>query len=226
MASEAPVRRSARERLLAAANELFYAEGVQSVGIDRVIEHAGVAKASLYNSFRNKEDLVRAYLRSRHDETIEQLTQAINHHDDPRDRLLAIFDTQARFIAEPDFNGCAFVNATAEPHGNLIAAAADDFRAWIRTLFTDLARQAGAQDPSQLGRQLHLIYDGVGLSGRMDHDPSLATAARAAAQTLIDAALTSGHQGQVPIDHDLTDGHRQRPGQRKPGRVPGATSSR
>ena len=60
------VRRSPRERLLEAAGELFYAEGVQSVGIDRVIERAGVAKASLYSTFGSKEELVRAYLDERH----------------------------------------------------------------------------------------------------------------------------------------------------------------
>ncbi len=60
-----PVRRPARERLLAAAEELFYQDGVQSVGIDRVIERAGVAKASLYANFKGKDDLVRAYLDAR-----------------------------------------------------------------------------------------------------------------------------------------------------------------
>ena len=59
-------RPSARERLLAAANELFYNEGVHTVGIDRVIEQAGVAKASLYNTFGSKDELVRAYLEGRH----------------------------------------------------------------------------------------------------------------------------------------------------------------
>ena len=62
-------RPSARERLLAAADELFYEEGVHTVGIDRVIERAGVAKASLYNTFGSKDELVRAYLTSRHDGT-------------------------------------------------------------------------------------------------------------------------------------------------------------
>ena len=65
-------RASARERLLAAADELFYSEGVQTVGIDRIIEHAGVAKASLYNLFGSKEALVAAYLASRHDRTTSQ----------------------------------------------------------------------------------------------------------------------------------------------------------
>jgi AcrR family transcriptional regulator len=69
---------SARERLLASADALFYAEGVQSVGIDRVIEGAGVAKASLYNLFGSKEGLVRAYLEARHDDTSSVITSFID----------------------------------------------------------------------------------------------------------------------------------------------------
>src|ERR1700748_2490825 len=69
-------RRSARERLLDAADELFYDEGVQTVGIDRIIEHAGVAKASLYNTFGSKEEMVQAYLANRHTGTVERLTEA------------------------------------------------------------------------------------------------------------------------------------------------------
>ena len=72
------IKQSARERLLAAASELFYAEGVQTVGIDRVIEHAGVAKASLYNTFGSKENLVQAYLVSRHEATLERLRCSVD----------------------------------------------------------------------------------------------------------------------------------------------------
>src|ERR1700749_3523964 len=104
----------ARPRLLAAANELFYAEGVQTVGIDRVVERAGVAKASLYNTFGSKENLVRAYLEARHEATLARLRRAIDDHTDPRQRLLAVFDVQAELFAEPDFRGCAFVTASAE----------------------------------------------------------------------------------------------------------------
>jgi AcrR family transcriptional regulator len=88
-------RSSARERLLAAANELFYAEGVQTVGIDRIIERAGVAKASLYNLFGSKEGLVAAYLASRHDLTTSRLTEAIEGVDDPRQKIMAVFHAQA-----------------------------------------------------------------------------------------------------------------------------------
>src|SRR3979409_2530461 len=97
---------SPRERLLPAAKELFYAEGVQTVGIDRIIEHAGVAKASLYSTFGSKEQLVRAYLDSRHAGTTERLIRAIDRHSDPRARLLAVFEAQGELFTEPDFHGC------------------------------------------------------------------------------------------------------------------------
>jgi AcrR family transcriptional regulator len=185
-------RASARERLLAAANELFYAEGVQTVGIDRIIERAGVAKASLYNLFGSKEELVAAYLASRHDATTGRLTAAIEQFDEPRQKILAVFDAQAQQYAQGDFHGCAFIAASTEaPQGGLVELAADQFRAWIRAMFTDLAEQAGARDPLTLGRQLHLIYDGAGLAGRMDHhDPAIAPSAREAVEALLDAALT------------------------------------
>ena len=181
---------SARERLLAAADDLFYAEGVQTVGIDRVIEHAGVAKGSLYNTFGSKENLVRAYLESRHAATSAGLWRAVERHSDPRQRLLAVFDAQAELFAEPTFRGCAFVTASAEaPDGGAIAQAADDYRREVRGIFIELARDAGASDPAVLGRQLQLLYDGSGLSARMDRDPNAAAAAKAAAEVLLDAAI-------------------------------------
>jgi len=93
-------------------------------------------------------------------------------------------------FAEPSFRGCAFITASAEaPDGGLIEQAADDYRAEIRSLFTDLAREAGAADPAGLGRQLQLLYDGGGLAARMDRDPDVAVAAKAAAEVLLDAAI-------------------------------------
>jgi AcrR family transcriptional regulator len=182
--------RTARERLLASADELFYAEGVHTVGIDRIIEHAGVAKASLYNIFGSKERLIGAYLASRHDDTTERLMETVERHRSPRKRLLAVFEAQGQIFAEPGFRGCAFIAATAEAsHAGVIEQAADNYRAWIRALFTDLAEQAGAANPAELARQLQIIYDGAGLAAGMDRDPSIATSARAAAEALLDASL-------------------------------------
>ncbi len=190
MAVKNAAKPPARERLLAAANELFYGEGVHTVGIDRVIEHAGVAKASLYNTFGSKEELIRAYLETRHASTAKRITQALGRYGNPRERLLGVFEAQGELFTEPGYHGCAFVSASAESHpGDLIEQAADAYRGWVRALFTDLAEQAGVPDPQALARQLHLLYDGSGLSARMDHDPSAAVAARAAAAALLDAAL-------------------------------------
>jgi hypothetical protein len=93
-------------------------------------------------------------------------------------------------FAEPSFRGCAFITASAEaPDGGLIQHAADDYRVEIRTLLTELAREAGAADPAALGRQLQLLYDGGGLAAQMDRDPHAAAAAKAAAELLLDATI-------------------------------------
>jgi AcrR family transcriptional regulator len=197
MATKAPVAGSARERLLAAANELFYAEGVHTVGIDRVIERAGVAKASLYNTFGSKDELVRAYLEGRHAVVSQRITKYLERFGTPRERLLGVFEAQGELFAEQGFRGCAFVSASAESPGELVQQAADDYRRWVRTLLTDLAREAGVPAPELLGRQLHLIYDGASLSARMDHDPASAIAARAAAEALLDSALASDRAVQA-----------------------------
>ena len=189
MSTKAAAGPSARERLLAAASELFYDEGVHTVGIDRVIERAGVAKASLYNTFGSKDELVRAYLEQRHAVTTARISRYLERYSDPRDRLLGVFEAQGELFAEPGFRGCAFVSASAESPGEAVSRAADDYRGWVRGLLTGLARAAGAPDPERLGRQLHMIYDGASLSARMDRDPSSAGAARDAAEELLDAAL-------------------------------------
>ena len=185
-----PSKPSARERLLAAADDLFYREGVQSVGVDRIVQQAGVAKASLYHLFGSKEELVQAYLDARHAATREQTERALTRFRTPRERLLGVFDAQGQLFTEPDFNGCAHMTASAEArHGSPVECASNRYRQWVRTLFTDLARDAGVADSDGLARQLHLLYDGAGVSARMDRDPSAATTARAAAAALFDAAV-------------------------------------
>jgi AcrR family transcriptional regulator len=184
------VKRSPRERLLEAASELFYAEGVQSVGIDRVIERAGVAKASLYSTFGSKEQLVCAYLDARHAQTVRRLRAAVDAVEDPVERILAVFDAQARLFRAPDFRGCAFTAAAAEaPAGGRVDQAAESYRNDIRALFAELAAAAGAPNPALLASQLQLIFDGGGLAASMDRNPDIAAPARAAAAALIAAAI-------------------------------------
>ena len=184
------VKQSARERLLAAANDLFYAEGVQTVGIDRVIEHAGVAKASLYNTFGSKENLVQAYLESRHEATLERLRGSVARHSDPRQRLLAVFDAQAEMFAEPSFHGCAFITASAEaPDGGLIEQAADEYRAEIRSLLTDLAREPAPPNPPRWAGSCNCCTTAAGWPPRWIAIRMSPRAAKAAAAVLLDAAI-------------------------------------
>ncbi len=182
---------SARERLLAAASELFYEEGVHTVGVDRVVERAGVAKATLYTIFGSKDGLIRAYLQARHDRTRERMTQELAaRFRAPRERLIGVFEVQGLSFTEPGFRGCAFVSANAEsPPGSSIEEATEDYRTWVRSLFLDLARQAGAANPEHLARQLVLLYDGAGISAWMDHDASTAQAAQTIAAALVEAAI-------------------------------------
>lgn len=186
----APDQRCARDRLLDAADELFYAEGVHVVGIDRIIARAGVAKASLYNSFGSKEELVRAYLQRRYERRVDAITQALAPYETPRERILAIFDYLDGLIREPDFRGCAFQRANAESLPDTPSAEVSQAsRAWTRQLFTQLARDAGAPDPAILGHQFVALYDGAIVSAQLDGDRDAARAAKVAADALLSAAL-------------------------------------
>ena len=181
---------SARERLLAAADELFYAEGVHTVGIDRVIERAGVAKASLYSCFGSKDELVRAYLEGRHAIRRSRLMAGLERYDDPRDRLLGVFDVLAELAGAAGFRGCAFYNASAESGpGGPVEEVSLANRAWTRGLFTELARDAGARDPIGLAEQLMILYDGAMVSSRMDQRAEGALVARGIAGSLLAAAV-------------------------------------
>jgi AcrR family transcriptional regulator len=180
-------RRTAKQRILQAADDLFYNEGIHAVGIDRVIARAGVAKGSLYYSFTGKDDLVREYLTRRHGMWAERVTAGIEAHTDPRERILAVYDVLGALFAQPDFRGCAFMNATAEAAPDSVEAqAASAFRAWVHTLFLDLAMDAGAADPKQLAQTLVLLYDGAVATAQMDKAPEAARTARHTAELVLD----------------------------------------
>ena len=126
-----PARRRgvARERLLAAASRLFYADGVSATGIDTITAEAGVAKMSLYNNFSSKADLVRAYLMARHEEWLGLYRRRLEQAQDPRGGVLAVFDAYADHAAlayEHGFRGCGLLNAAAE------LPAGDEGRAVVR----------------------------------------------------------------------------------------------
>jgi AcrR family transcriptional regulator len=180
----------ARDRLLAAAGELFYEEDFNTVGIDRVIERAGVAKASLYDCFGSKDELIRAYLMQRHESRVARIVKGFARYDTARDRLLGIFDILDEICGEPGFRGCAFVKAGANASSTSSAKAiCDASRQWMFELMLKLAGEAGARDPNALALQLRMLYDGAAVAAQMDLDLAAPMAARAMAASLLDASI-------------------------------------
>lgn len=195
-------RASARERLLAAASDLFYAEGVHTVGVDRIVAHAGVAKATLYTLFGSKDGLVQAYLTERHEELRRRMSgELAARYNSPRERLLGVFEVQGLLFVEPTFRGCAFVGANAEvTDGTSIGEVTESYRTWLRSLFLDLAMEAGAPDPELLAAQLVLLYDGAGISAWMDHDPGTVRTSMSVAATLVDVAIPGVEESPLAAD--------------------------
>src|ERR1700730_8944378 len=197
---EALHRLSPRDRLIAAADELFYAGGVPVGGIDRVVERAGVAKASLYSIFGSKDELVRAYLERHFRGRQRRIASILAAYDTPRERLLGVFTEVEELLAGSLFRGCRFISAAAEARpGDASEVVAEDYRAWLRTLFTDLAEAAGASDATQLGRQLALLYDRAAVAARMDVDRGgAASALISAVESLLDSAIPPAHGKRRP----------------------------
>lgn len=180
---------SARERLLQAADELFYAEGINTVGIDRVIEHAGVAKASLYSSFGSKDGLIRAYLEHRHELRVARIRRHLAKHDDPRARMLAVFDSFDELINSPTWRGCPFIAATGEARTDAtVNEVAAITRGFTRQCFLDEATALGVADPAALAEQLVLLYDGAVVASQGQRDGTAAKRARGMAELVIDSA--------------------------------------
>jgi len=184
-------RLSARDRLLAAADDLFYSEGVHVVGVDRIVERAGVTKATLYNTFGSKEELVRAYLEQHMRRRQERIARILAANDTPRKRILGVFAEVEDLLAGSHFRGCRFISAAAEARpGDASELMAAQYRAWLWSLFTDLAAAAGARDAKQLARRLLLLYDGAAVAARMDPDRDAAAGAmHSAVVALLDAGI-------------------------------------
>ena len=188
-----------RERILIAARKLVGEGGYDGLTMRDLARAARVSVPTLYNLFGSKDQLVEAYLDARTDATRDQVERTLTRFRTPRERLLGVFDAQGQVFTQPDFNGCAHLTASAEAEaGSPVEYANNRYRQWVRTLFTDLAREAGVADSEDLARQLQLLYDGAGVSARMDRDPSAATTARAAAAALFDAATKTERAADAP----------------------------
>ncbi|HEU5432498.1 MAG TPA: TetR/AcrR family transcriptional regulator [Thermomicrobiales bacterium] len=181
-----------RDRILAAADELFYARGIHAVGIDEIIARSGAAKTTLYAHFPSKDDLIAGYLQRRGEEWRQHLGEELARRGGtPEERIDAVFAVLAEGCASPGFRGCPFINATAEypdpTHPGRVVA--DAHRQWVHDLLAGLAAEAGAATPDALARQLILLYDAAMVGAQFDPAGLAPTSAREAVRTLVDTAV-------------------------------------
>ncbi|QGZ62466.1 TetR/AcrR family transcriptional regulator [Paraburkholderia acidisoli] len=155
---------SARELLLRAADDLFYLEGVRAVGIEAVVERAGVNKMSLYRQFASKDDLVVAYLERYDARFFVRFDESLaKHPGKPAKQLLQYFEDLAQRASQPGYRGCPFVNVATEfpdaSHPARLSVSAHKSKLMAR--LTALAQEAGADDPAALADQLALLIEGI-----------------------------------------------------------------
>ncbi|BCP14125.1 TetR/AcrR family transcriptional regulator [Mycobacterium paraintracellulare] len=185
---------SPRDRLLKAANDLFYKEGIRNVGINRVLEASQTPIMTLYRHFGSKDGLAAAYLDRRGERTQEVVkSEAERRASSPREMILATFDILREGFEVTDYRGCAFLNATVEMASpdHEVAKIARHHKNAGRQWFAELAAEAGVPDPAGLAIQLTVLLDGATAAAVLYRDSSGAAYARSAAETLIDAALTN-----------------------------------
>ncbi|MEO1685157.1 MAG: TetR/AcrR family transcriptional regulator [Cyanobacteria bacterium J06631_12] len=179
---------SARDRIMEAASDLFYREGVQNVGIDRIIAESGVAKMSLYNNFKSKDALIAAWLQQRDDSWREWFQKTVEKQaTEPGQRLLAMFDVLEEWFSRPDFRGCAFINSSVElvdPEHPGYQVAIEHKQA-VFDYILQLVNAAAIANPETVAEQLLLLVEGAIVVAMMRRDPKAATYAKVAATTLI-----------------------------------------
>jgi AcrR family transcriptional regulator len=180
-----------RQRLLNAAAELFYRDGVGATGIDAITAHAGVAKMSLYNNFASKADLVNAYIEGRRTEWRELLEERLKTASTPKERVLAVFDSYVDHAAcayEWGFRGCGLLNAAAElPMGDpgraSVAAQKDEVEELFKEHLHDIRPTNAAIN--EVAEHLSFLLEGAMSRAGLDgHDARLKTARKIAVSML------------------------------------------
>lgn len=184
----------ARARLIDAATRLFYEEGIHTVGVDRVIEEAGVTRATLYKQFGGKENLVLAYLGNEDEMLRAMFTEAGGAVDDPDALLDAVVQGIAADIRDRHTRGCPFINAAAEypdadgPVRRLI----DEHREWFRSTLEAVADAAGLERPDDVAASLVLLRDAALVGGYLDGESRVTPAFERTADAVIGAHRARG----------------------------------
>ncbi|MCL3817541.1 TetR/AcrR family transcriptional regulator [Aeromicrobium wangtongii] len=165
---------SVRERLIDAANELFYAYGLRAVSVDKVIERAGTTKVTFYRHFHSKDELVVAYLEGRAAAERDGMGAAIAHADgDVDEALRLIADHTGTAACTAGFRGCPFINAAAEypDPETAVRKTVDAHRAWCKGAYEQLVAPLDLPDPAAVADDLMLLRDGVMVAGYLG-DPT------------------------------------------------------
>jgi AcrR family transcriptional regulator len=181
-----------RERLLAAAGDLFYRQGIRSVGVDEIVAEANVAKMSLYRSFASKDELAAAYLMERDGRYWRWWDGIVaKHPGDPRRQINALFRSLAERTTHPEWRGCPFTNAATEfpepdhPARKIAEANKRELQRRLRAL----AEAAGASRPAALADQLVLLFEGAYTTAQTFGTDGPAKAVAGAADALVAAQL-------------------------------------
>ncbi|MEB3356080.1 MAG: TetR/AcrR family transcriptional regulator [Synechococcales bacterium] len=191
MARSKSSRSSARDRILATAADLFYKEGVQNVGVDRIIAESGVAKMSLYNHFKSKDALIAAWLQQRDEQWREWFQSTVERlATNPGDRLLAVFDALQEWFEQSDFRGCAFINSTVElvdrcHPGYQVAI---DHQQAVFDYLVSLVKAANLPNPEAFAEQLMILVEGAIVVAMMQRRPGVAMQAKQMATVLLTQA--------------------------------------
>jgi AcrR family transcriptional regulator len=186
-----------RTRIVATADELYNAKGIQAVGMDELRAAAGVSLKKLYQEFPSKSSIVMAVLERRHQSWTEGLDAKVRQAATPRARLLAIFDYLAQWFCEDSFRGCGFINSFAEL--GAVSPEVADYARKHKESFQEyvgkLSAEAGA--PPHLAPQLSILAEGAQTTAAIAGTSDAAGQARHAARVLIDAALDREAPGAV-----------------------------
>lgn len=182
-----------RARILETACTLFYQQGVRAVGVDLVVEKAGVAKTSLYRHFRTKDDLIAAFLQ-REDEDFWGTWNRVaeQYGDDPSAELAAHLEWIGERVGRPNYRGCPQINVAAEfpetDHPARKVAAAH--KRQMRQRLKGIAERLEVGRPDELAGQLVVLINGAFVSSQIFEPGEATPLLRQAAQALIQASRT------------------------------------
>lgn len=166
-----------RQRLLTAASELFYAEGLRAVSVERIIERAETTKVTFYRHFSSKEELILAYLDGQAATERAGIGAAIEAAaGSPDVGFQAIAGTLAQMADDPAFRGCPFINAAAEypERDSPVRRAVKQHREWCTAAFAELIAPLDLPDPGATATDLMLLRDGAMVAGYLDEPAALA----------------------------------------------------